>query len=201
MEEYKTYFFKYINREVGAPANDWKAVLESLPQQGFLVNPKPGQVMPSSPHHGISIMIDAGGNARGRIWLPTDTYVTDPNGNQWYTHEMQVIADGPMNGTFVWAWQDKGGAPVRPFDGVTPVPPPVVVPPPVSCNCEEKFLAIKDEIDSLESKVADLALALIATNEKFSKLTVSGNTDGRTGVFGLGSHFHTLTNLPVKVGD
>jgi Mg2+ and Co2+ transporter CorA len=59
-------------------------------------------------------MIDAGGNARGRIWLPTDLAQTDSNGNRWFTHEIQVIADGPSPGSFVWAWEDKGGPPYAP---------------------------------------------------------------------------------------
>ena len=166
-EAYKTYFFQYIKREIGAPANDWKAVLESLPQQGFFTNPKPGQIMPSSPHHGISIMIDAGGNARGRIWLPTDTYTTDQNGNQWYTHEMQVIADGPVAGTFVWAWQDKGGAPVRPFEGSTTEPTPIP-PPVVDCTvCKADIAALREDVRVLTVALARLEgqIPEIAKNE------------------------------------
>ncbi len=188
-EQYKTYFFQYIQREIGAPANDWKQVLESLPQQGFLVNPKPGQVLPSSPHHGIAIMIDAGGNARGRIWLPTDTYVTDPSGNQWFTHEFQVIADGPQAGSFVWAWQDKGGAPVRAFEGSTTPPvvvlPPVQVPPPVD---------YQPQIDALEAKVERLFQALVVTNDKFNRL----KAEGRTGASLYHSH---AVSLDVKVTE
>jgi hypothetical protein len=201
-EAYKTYFFQYINREVGGPANDWKQVLESLPQQGFYVNPKPGQVTPSSPHHGISIMIDAGGNARGRIWLPTDTYVEN-DGNRWYTHEFQVIADGPTPGSFVWAWQDKGGAPVRPFDPVVQPPinpiPPVVVPP-TQCNCEAKLRDLQEQIDRLDSLMVMTADALVRTNEKFGKLIAVGNTKSRTGPFGLGSHFHEA-EIPVLIKE
>ena len=92
-----------------------KAVVESLPGRGMGINPKPGEIQPQdAPHYGITVMIDAGGNARGRIWLPTDLAQTDANGNRWFTHEIQVIADGPSQGSFVWAWEDKGGPPYAP---------------------------------------------------------------------------------------
>jgi hypothetical protein len=58
-------------------------------------------------------MIDAGQNARGRIWLPTDVPVMHDE-NAWFTHEIQVIADGPTPGSMIWAWIDKGGAPYAP---------------------------------------------------------------------------------------
>ncbi len=111
MQEYQNYFFSLIGAGVGQNANNWKAALESLPGMGMGTNPQPGQKQPlDAPHHGITVMIDAGGNARGRIWLPTDVPVLDDNGNAWFTHEIQVIADGPVPGSMVWAWDSKGGA-------------------------------------------------------------------------------------------
>jgi hypothetical protein len=111
----RAYFFSLIQKSEGSPAPDWKAVLESLPGRGMGMNPKPGEIQPqNAPHYGITVMIDAGGNARGRIWLPTDLAQTDQNGNRWFTHEIQVIADGPTPGSFVWAWEDKGGPPYAP---------------------------------------------------------------------------------------
>jgi hypothetical protein len=128
-DEYKRYFFERIGSGEGEPANNWKAVLEALPGLGFGVNPKSGQIQASdAPHHGITVMIDAGGNARGRIWLPTDDAVSH-EGNLWFTHEIQVIADGPTPGSMVWAWIDKGGAPVRTFRQPAPQPEPVPEPP------------------------------------------------------------------------
>ena len=128
-DEYRAYLFNQLGAREGDPAPNWKVQLETLTQLNppFGKNPPPGQVTPAdAPHHGITIMIDAGNNARGRIWLPTDDYV-ESGGNKWYTHEMQVIADGPSGG-IVWAWQDKGGASVRSFSGGA-VQPPIQPPP------------------------------------------------------------------------
>jgi hypothetical protein len=110
----RAYFFSLVGSTEGSPAPDWKAKLESLPGRGMGVNPKPGERQPlNAPHYGITVMIDAGGNARGRIWLPTDVPVM-ADGNAWFTHEIQVIADGPTPGSMVWAWIDKGGAQYAP---------------------------------------------------------------------------------------
>ena len=127
----RAYFFSLIGSTEGSPAPDWKAVLESLPGRGMGINPKPGERQPlNAPHYGITVMIDAGGNARGRIWLPADVPVM-ADGNAWFTHEIQVIADGPTPGSMIWAWIDKGGAQYAPRPcqqggtgggGVTPSP-------------------------------------------------------------------------------
>ena len=110
----RAYFFSLIERTEGSPAPDWKAVLESLPGKGMGINPKPGEKQPlNAPHYGITVMIDAGNNARGRIWLPADVPVM-ADGNAWFTHEIQVIADGPTPGSMIWAWIDKGGAQYAP---------------------------------------------------------------------------------------
>ena len=110
----RAYFFSLIGSSEGSPAPDWKAVLESLPGRGMGTNPKPGEKQPlNAPHYGITVMIDAGGNARGRIWLPADVPVM-ADGNAWFTHEIQVIADGPTPGSMIWAWIDKGGAQYAP---------------------------------------------------------------------------------------
>ena len=110
----RAYFFSLIGRTEGSPAPDWKAVLESLPGRGMGINPKPGEIQPvNAPHYGITVMIDAGNNARGRIWLPADVPVM-ADGNAWFTHEIQVIADGPTPGAMIWAWIDKGGAQYAP---------------------------------------------------------------------------------------
>jgi hypothetical protein len=130
-DDYKQYFFTTLGKTEGAPCPEWKQTLEDATRMNppFGVNPPPGYVQPlNAPHHAITIMIDAGGNARGRMWLPTNLPVYDSNGNAWFTHEMQVIADDGKGG-LVWAWQDKGGAPVRPYTGEAVVPPTPVQPP------------------------------------------------------------------------
>jgi hypothetical protein len=113
------------------------------------VNPKPGEIQPQdAPFYGITVMIDSGGNARGRIWLPTNTPVMH-DGNAWYTREIQVIADGPTPGAIVWAWIDKGGAQYAPHvcdSGSTTTPEPQPEP---DDDHEER-------IKALEAKVAVL---------------------------------------------
>ena len=55
----RAYFFSLIGSTEGAPAPDWKAVLESLPGRGMGTNPKPGEKQPlNAPHYGITVMID-----------------------------------------------------------------------------------------------------------------------------------------------
>jgi hypothetical protein len=162
---YREYFFPTLGldaagqpRVVGGPADDWAQVLGALPFQGYGVNPKSGEKQATNaPHHGITIMIDAGGHARGRIWLPTDVPVMH-EGNAWFTHEIQVIADGPTAGTFVWAWQDKGGAPVRPFVADSEPPPvvtqpPVVTEPPPDAEHEERISALEGKVKVLEDQM------------------------------------------------
>lgn len=179
----KAYFFAdVIGRAEGSPAPDWKQVLESLPARGMGINPKPGEIQPpDAPFYGITVMIDAGGNARGRIWLPTNVPVMH-DGNAWYTHEFQVIADGPTPGSFVWAWIDKGGAPYSPHacdNGTVPPKPPIE--PPSS--------DLEDRVARLESAVVDLTAIVQQHKELFDHLVVAGQTAARSlPVFGSHSH-------------
>jgi hypothetical protein len=166
---YQQYFFGTIDRILGQPAPDWKAVLESLPGRGFGVNPKSGEIQSlNAPHHGITVMIDAGGNARGRIWLPSDGPPTHHDGNQWYTHEIQVIADGPTPGSMVWAWQDKGGAPERPFvSQPAPAPEPQRPEP-----APEPVPAAQQDADAIVRAIEANTVAVVA---KLDELKVSVN--------------------------
>ncbi len=164
IDRYREYLFARLSEvsgttvAIGAAAPNWKASLEALTRLSppFGINPQAG--VPTSldaPHHGITVMIDAGGNARGRIWLPTNTFTLDGNNNRWFTHEFQVIADGPAPGTMVWEWQDKGGADVRPFHGAV-VPPVVVEPtpptPPVDTDYEERITALEGRVKALTAQ-------------------------------------------------
>jgi hypothetical protein len=157
----RAYFFADVIRRIeGEPAPDWKQVLESLPGQGMGVNPKPGQIQPqNAPFYGLTVMIDAGGNARGRIWLPTNTPVMH-DGNAWYTREIQVIADGPTPGTMVWAWIDKGGAQYAPHVCDSSTPPPEPQPEP-DTDHEERIQALEDRVKVLTAQ----GLVLIARVE------------------------------------
>lgn len=160
-QDYKAYFFSTIDRTEGSPAPDWKAVLESLPSRGMGINPKPGEIQPqNAPHYGITVMIDAGQNARGRIWLPSDESVM-AGGNEWYTHEIQVIANGPTPGSIVWAWEDKGGAPLRPFTG-SPVTPDPQKPDPPKPQPGSSYAQVGEALAALVSalvKAETVALA------------------------------------------
>ena len=73
MAQWEAYFFSIIHRSKDSPANDFNQVLMELVNQGAQQNPSPGQVPQESwAFYGISIMV-SGGEARGRIWLPTAT--------------------------------------------------------------------------------------------------------------------------------
>lgn len=115
---HEEYFYSLIPGHVkGSAAPDWKQVLEALHASGVPKNPPPGYAgTPPQPYNGLTIMIDGGGNARGRIWY----YSPHPNG-QWFTSEFQVI-EGP-EGAIRWAWfQTSGGVPY-PISSPAPEPP------------------------------------------------------------------------------
>lgn len=135
-------FFSLIQRTPGTAAPDWEAVLEDLHYtKGVPKNPAPGPLPRGGPFNDLYIMIDAGGDARGRIWYASDVPQVDHNGNQWYTAERQVIATRPGSpvechldaNACVWTFEHKGGEP-RPCVATPPptTPPPVVIPPVVT---------------------------------------------------------------------
>lgn len=196
-DDYKDYFFTLIGRSEGQPATgDWKPVLESLPGRGMGVNPAPGERQPqNAPHHGVTVMIDAGGNARGRIWLPADDFTTDGNGNRWFTHEMQVIADGPTPGSMVWAWQDKGGATVRPFSGGSTPPPvePPPVEPPASIGLGLQVLKNTADIGHLTTIVVQQAEQIKALEAKVKAAAKKGDPVSVTGGITLSRGPYTWT--------
>lgn len=147
-QDCKAFILGALGAVEGAPAPDWKARMEALPAQGFAVNLREG-VRPA-PDAPPAVMIDSGGNARGRVWVMSDSFVEDGNGNRWFAHEYQVIADGGAPGTFVWAWLDKGGAPPRPC-GESTTPP---VEPPGELEADVALL--KAEVAVLKIDVAQL---------------------------------------------
>jgi hypothetical protein len=175
----RAYFFALIGRTEGSAAPDWKAVLESLPGKGMGVNPKPGMIQPTNaPHYGITVMIDAGGNARGRIWLPSDGPPTvDDNGNRWFTHEFQVIADGPTPGSFVWAWQDKVGAPYSPHacdSGSTQLPEQQ----PPTTDIDPRIAQLQADVDDLKFIVQQHWMAIQMCAHKGDAVSVTGKVSG-----------------------
>ena len=116
----RAYFHSVIGRAEGSAANDWLDVLKDLQRRGMHVNPRPGERGDASwPFYALSLMVGGNGDPRGRIWLPTAVATTDGQGNQWFTREVQVIADNPGGGGFVWKWQELGGHPYAPVPGAS----------------------------------------------------------------------------------
>jgi len=168
-EDYRDYFFKSIGKTIGSPADDWQITLENATRMNppYGINPPPNYVQPlDSAHHGMTVMLGGGGNARGIVWLPADLPVYDNNSNAWFTHEMLVIANGPTQGTFVWAWTDRGGAPARKFtpDSTQPAPGPGPTPPPT------EDYATKDEVAQM---IRQALVGYIETDHDISLATMS----------------------------
>jgi hypothetical protein len=190
MQDYQHYFFDLVGGGVGQNANNWKEALEALPRltPPIGTNPKPGEIQPiDAPHHGITVMIDAGGNARGRIWLPTDQATFDANGNAWFTHEIQVIADGPLPGTMVWAWDSKGGAAPRPFDaGSTPPPEPEPEP---DDDHEERIKALEEQVKVLTAQMLAFIPRMEAVEQATTPEAIRGAMKGQSVDVRVGRNF------------
>jgi hypothetical protein len=96
MQAWYDYFWSITGQEIDTPADDFNDVLMGLVNQGCHTNPAQGEKPQADwPFNGLMIMV-SGGEARGRIWLPTAT--TNAASGGWYTHEMQVIKDDPSGG-------------------------------------------------------------------------------------------------------
>ena len=116
----KAYFHSIIGRAEGALANDWLDVLKDLQRRGIHVNPRPGERADATwPFYALSLMVGGNGDPRGRLWLPTALPTTDDQGNQWFTREVQVIADNPGGAGLVWQWRELGGHPYVPVPGAS----------------------------------------------------------------------------------
>jgi hypothetical protein len=205
-QDCKPYFFNLIQRSEGQPAPDWKQVVEDLHYvKGVPKNPQPGDRGIGAPFNGLTVMIDAGGNARGRVWFYTDVPSTT-DGNTWYTHEYQYIADGPTPGSFVWAWKDLAGGPPRPCGG-SPAPPVITppvtppAPPVVSPDLVARIAALEEQLSSLRGDFdAWKAPTAISTDDILKALGEGVRFDcsiGRTGA-GFLSHGHGCTVTAVK---
>jgi len=96
MQAWYDYFWSITGQEIDTPADDFNDVLMVLVNGGAHVNPAQNEKPQADwPYYGLMIMV-SGGEARGRIWLPTLT--TNAASGGWYTHEMQVIKDDPSGG-------------------------------------------------------------------------------------------------------
>lgn len=116
----RAYFHSIIGRAEGDLANDWLDVLKDLQRRSMHINPRPSERADASwPFHAISLMVGGNGDPRGRIWLPTALPTTDDQGNQWFTREVQVIADNPSGSGLVWQWRELGGHPYVPVPGAS----------------------------------------------------------------------------------
>lgn len=157
------WFFQLISVYEGDPANDWQKRLKALYDKGMRKNPQPGERPTYDAYYGVTIMIDGGGNPRGRIWLPTQ----EPEANGYFTREVQVIADGPTPGTLIWQWHELGGAPYVPLEptGIIVDPPVVVDPPPPTPPTGEGFLEALDLLRQLREGQKEQAAALTKLGE------------------------------------
>jgi hypothetical protein len=191
----RSYFFYLIGRPEGSGANNWKQVLEGLHASGMRKNPTPHEHPTADAFYGITIMIDAGGNARGRIWLPT----AQPDALGYFTREVQVIADAPggVHGVdFVWAWEENRGAP--PYAPVNapitpPITPPVVPPGVPTTSLLEQALARIEFIEQDLLDLRDLAELLVDELQKFRQEVATRSYSGTVSNRLLGSTSVTLT--------
>ena len=99
----KAYFFSVIQRAPGQPAQDWVQVLTD---SGFPPGYPPYQVPASNGRFGLTQQTGADG-VRGRLFLPTQQ--VDSLG--YYSHPIDILADGSTPGSLVWAWRDELGGP------------------------------------------------------------------------------------------
>lgn len=93
MTDWQNYFYGLTGiPTIGDPADDYEDKMLDLVAAGMKVNPVPWEIPSAAwPFFGLSVMIDAGGHPRGRIWLPTAV----PDSLGYYTHEIQFIDAAP----------------------------------------------------------------------------------------------------------
>lgn len=112
-EEAKAWFFQGIGYAIGGPANNYEAVLSAC---GLPPGYGPGVVPTAAMPYFAFTNMESGGVSRGRIFLPT----AQPDGNNYYTRQIQVIADDPnFVGSLVWAWQYISGHAYAPVQGAS----------------------------------------------------------------------------------
>ena len=118
VDEFRDYFYALIGRSMGAPADDFEAVLTRLYSwygQSLMIPPGvgPGIVQsPDAPFYGLTQQFS--GVPKARVFLPTVT----PDELGYYTRCMQYVDDDPHgSGGLVWAWYlagpDNAYAPVH----------------------------------------------------------------------------------------
>lgn len=139
-DEFREYFYTLIQRSLGAPANDFEAVLSATyswqgQQLMIPVGVGPGiKQQPGAPFFGLTQQFS--GVPKARVFLPAD----DADENGYYTRAMQYVDDAvgtyahtktaptPQNAGLIWSWYYIAGNPYvpiqRPDAGGGTVPPP-----------------------------------------------------------------------------
>jgi hypothetical protein len=111
----RAYVFYILNRQVGQPAPDWEAVLQTsgIPATSSVAGTIAGEAF-----YGITQWKGSAGNVRGRLSLPTSI----PDANGYFTRSADVLADNPAwpvkcwqdSRACVWAWKEFNEAPYAP---------------------------------------------------------------------------------------
>jgi hypothetical protein len=186
-DEARDYIFTIYQRSIGQPANDWAAVQQNsnLPRNIYT----PGlQATDKWPFFGITQMWGAGG-PRGRIFLPADS----PDDNNWWTVQIQVIADGPSGG-LVWAWNKISGNAYKPVTSAAVQPPGGGVPPVIIAPGGGLS---KEEVQAMIDASIAAALASGSVGVKIGdKIALRTNSGMIAGIEGGGP---TTIDAPIKL--
>ncbi len=161
----KAYFFYIIGKREGDPADDFEAVItEKMVNRGAQLNVPANQLPKLEWKFKAIAVMTSGRTPRGRLFLPSNVAQHGDDGNQWFTQDVQYIADGP-DGGLIWKWRVLGGTyvPIHVIHGVNhptpPVQPPIEPePPPDGGDQHQELQAQIDELQRAVKRLEDNAM-------------------------------------------